>query len=294
MINGPAAPGRPGLPPGVSMTRLALFGLGLRKPHYGAFIDGDAPQPVDFLEVISENFMVAGGRPRDVLRRVRARHALALHGVSMSLGSAEGVDRTYLHRLRALVDEVDPMFVSDHLSWSRTGGFNAHDLLPLPYTEEALDVTCDNVGRAQDALGRVILVENPSSYLTFAGDMTEWEFLAALCQRTGCALLLDVNNVFVSASNHGFDPGAYLDGLPMDRVRQIHLAGHSKGAELLIDTHDHPVADAVWSLYVDALAQVGDVAVMIERDDAIPPLSDLLDELAVARRLEAGGVRRAA
>lgn len=262
------------------------FGLGLRKPHYAAFLEHRVA--VDFVEVISENFMVDGGRPRQILREIRERYPVALHGVSMSVGSAEGVDTAYLARLRALVDEVDPLFVSDHLCWTRTSGFNSHDLLPLPYTEEALAVVSANVARAQDALGRTMLIENPSSYLAFAGaDMTEWEFLGALAERTGCGLLLDVNNVFVSAANHGFDPIAYLDGIPAARVRQIHLAGHSQGSELLIDTHDSPVCASVWDLYAHVLPRLGPVATMIERDDDIPPLHELLAELDVARGIDA-------
>lgn len=262
------------------------FGLGLRKPHYAAFLESAVP--VDFVEVISENFMVPGGQPRDILRRVRERYPVALHGVSMSIGSADGVDREYLRRLRDLVDAIDPLFVSDHLCWTRFGGFQSHDLLPLPYTEEALRTVCDNVDAAQEALGRTMLIENPSSYVAFAGAaMTEWAFLDALCTRTGCDLLLDVNNVFVSATNHGFDAHAYLAGIPAARVRQIHLAGHSQGETLLIDTHDQPVPDPVWSLYADALRRLGPVATMIERDDAIPPLPELLAELDRARAIAA-------
>jgi uncharacterized protein (UPF0276 family) len=258
------------------------FGLGLRKPHYADFLETDVP--VDFVEVISENFMAAGGRPRHILRQVRERHPVALHGVSLSVGSAHGMDADYLARLRALVDEVEPLFVSDHLSWSRVPGFNSHDLLPLPYTAEALDVVCANLGRAQDALGRTMLIENPSSYLAFAqSEMTEWEFLKAVSDRTGCGLLLDVNNIHVSAVNHGFDPVAYVAGLPLDRVRQIHLAGHSRGERLLIDTHDKPVPPPVWALFAHVMDRVGPVAVMIERDDDIPPLGDLLEELEMAR-----------
>jgi len=271
----------------------AGFGLGLRKPHYAEFLE--ARVAVDFVEVISENFMVEGGRPRRILRAVRECYPVALHGVSMSLGSADGLDGAYLARLRALVDEVEPLFVSDHLSWSRIEGFNSHDLLPLPYTNEALDVVADNIARAQDALGREMLIENPSTYIDFApADMSEWAFLDALCARTGCGLLLDINNVFVSASNHGFDPLAYLDGIPHARVRQIHLAGHSQGSELLIDTHDQPVPDPVWKLYAHVLPRLGPVATMIERDDAIPPLHALLAELGTARRIAADGMRAAA
>lgn len=262
------------------------FGLGLRKPHYVDFLARAVP--VDFVEVISENFMVPGGRPRDILHRIRARYPVALHGVSMSLGSADGLDRTYLAELRALVDAIDPLFVSDHLCWTRFGGFQSHDLLPLPYTEEALRTVCANVDAAQEALGRTMLIENPSSYVTFDGAaMTEWEFLEVLCARTGCDLLLDVNNVFVSATNHGFDAHAYLAGIPTERVRQIHLAGHSQGETLLIDTHDRPVPHPVWALYAAALARLGPVATMIERDDAIPPLAELLGELGKARAIAA-------
>jgi uncharacterized protein len=271
----------------------AGFGLGLRKEHYQAFLETTVP--VDFVEVISENFMVAGGQPRHILRQVRERHPVALHGVSLSIGSADGVDREYLRRLKALVDEIEPLFVSDHLSWSRIGRFNSHDLLPVPYTEEALRIVCDNIGMAQDVIGRPMLFENPSSYLAFEGaDMTEWEFIAAMATRTGCDLLLDVNNIFVSATNHGFDALAFLDGIPAGSVRQIHLAGHSQGHERLIDTHDSPVCDAVWSLYAQAIHRVGPVATMVERDGNIPPLSELLDELSIARTLADANVHRQA
>lgn len=270
----------------MSVPTFSGFGLGLRKPHYADFLESDVP--VDFVEVISENFMVAGGRPRHILRKVRERHPVALHGVSLSVGSAHGIDPDYLVRLRALVDEIEPLFVSDHLSWSRTSGFSSHDLLPLPYTPEALDVVCANLDRAQDVLGRPMLIENPSSYLAFAqSEMTEWEFLKAVSDRTGCGLLLDVNNIHVSAVNHGFDPVAYVAGLPLDRVRQIHLAGHSQGEALLIDTHDKPVPPPVWALFAHVMDRVGPVAVMIERDDDIPPLGDLLQELDVARTVAA-------
>ena len=276
----------------MTLAPFAGFGLGLRKPHYPDFLDTKVP--VDFVEVISENFMVDGGQPRRILADIRARHPVALHGVSMSIGSADGIDAFYLKRLRALVDDIDPLFVSDHLCWTRIDGFNSHDLLPLPFTEEALALVSANVARAQDALGREMLVENPTTYLAFAdAEMTEWTFLEALCANTGCGLLLDVNNVFVSASNNGFDPLAYLDGIPADRVRQIHLAGHSKGKELLIDTHDEAVCEGVWALYAHIVPRLGPVATMIERDDHIPPLGELLAELDMARAI-AGGRRRAA
>ncbi|PTS88616.1 MULTISPECIES: MNIO family bufferin maturase [unclassified Caulobacter] len=258
------------------------FGLGLRPPHYADFLDHEIP--VDFVEVISENFMVRGGRPLYILDAVRERHPVAMHGVSMSIGSADGVKPDYLRRLKTLVDRVDPLWVSDHLCWTGLEGFNSHDLLPLPYTEEALAVVCANINRVQDVLERPILLENPSSYLTFADDeMTEHGFMARMCEATGCFLLLDINNIYVSGTNHGFDPATYIAGVPVDRVRQMHLAGHSQGRDLLIDTHDQPVPDPVWALYDLACQRFGPVATMIERDDDIPPLGELLTELDIAR-----------
>ena len=264
----------------------SLYGLGLRRPHHEAFLSGTVP--VDFVEVISENFMVDGGRPAAVLARVRCHHDVVLHGVSMSLGTATGLDPAYLARLRRLADTIDPLWVSDHLAWTGIDGVNSHDLLPLPYTEEALAIVCRNIDQAQTALGRPILVENPSTYLDFrASQMPEWAFLAAMVDRTGCALLLDVNNIHVSAHNHGRDPLAWLDGIPWAAVRQLHLAGPSAGADgLLIDTHDTPVPDPVWQLYAEVRRRAGAVAVMIERDDDIPPLATLLAELDRARLTE--------
>jgi uncharacterized protein (UPF0276 family) len=280
---------------GTSMTDIPIFegfGLGLRPPHFNEFLEqGDL---VDFVEVISENFMVPGGRPLYVLDKVRERYPVAMHGVSMSIGSADGVKLDYLRRLKALADRVNPLWVSDHLCWTGVEEFNSHDLLPMPYTEEAMDLISANIARAQDVLERPILMENASTYLTFADDqMTEWAFISEMCRRTGCYLLLDVNNIYVSGTNHGFDMDAYLAGIPEDRVRQMHLAGHSQGRELLIDTHDEPVPDPVWALYKKAVGRFGPLASMIERDDNIPPLADLLAELDVARQ-KAGDWTRAA
>lgn len=268
------------------------FGVGLRRPHYRDFLEGDVA--VDFVEVISENFMIDGGRPLAVLEQVRAKLPVALHGVSLSVGSAHGLDPEHLSRLKRLADWIEPLWVSDHVCWTRTSAHNSFDLLPLPYTKEALDVVCANVGRAQDALGRAMLFENPSSYCAFPeDDMSEWEFIAEMTRRTGCYLLLDVNNIHVSACNHGFDPADYLAGLPLDRVRQVHLAGHTPG-EIVIDTHDRAVCDDVWALYARACGMLGPVATMIERDDAIPPLPELLAELDRARATARGVDRRAA
>lgn len=260
------------------------FGLGLRPQHYPDFLND--PQPVEWLEIISENYMIPGGQPIRMLERIRANYPMVMHGVSMSLGSSEGLNLDYLGRLKALIDYVQPLWVSDHLCWTGTGGHNSHDLLPLPYTEEALAITADNIRRAQDALGRTLLLENPSSYVTFTGSqMPEWEFLARLADVSGCNLLLDVNNIYVSSVNHRFNPISYLDALPADRIKQIHLAGHTDNGDCIIDTHDHPVCASVWDLYSEAIRRFGAIPTMIERDDHIPPLAEVLAELDQARTL---------
>jgi uncharacterized protein len=252
-------------------------GLGLRHPFYEAAAGGHAP--IDWWEVITENFMVDGGNPRRVLRAARGHRPIVLHGVSMSLGSTDPLDAGYLDRLAALAAEIEPAWISDHLCWSSFGGHRGHDLWPLPFTEEALAHVAARVARVQERLGRRILVENVSSYLTYKhSPMSEPEFLAALAERADCGLLLDVNNVFVSARNHGFDPVAFLDAVPRARVGQFHLAGHTVLPTHLLDTHDHPVSEAVWDLYRHAVARFGDVATLLERDDHIPPLEELCAE----------------
>jgi len=289
----PSTPGRNFPPIDLDMMEnidpFCGFGLGLRRTHYQDFLTGEVP--VDFIEIISENYMVDGGRPLATLEAVRAKLPVIMHGVSMSIGSAHGLDKDYLARLNLLVKRIEPLWVSDHLCWTRTSAHNSHDLLPLPYTAETLDLVCDNVDLAQNTLGRAMLFENPSSYLTFPEDeMAEWEFLAEMARRTGCYLLLDVNNIYVSAQNHGFSADDFLAGVPLDRVRQIHLAGHTpaqEGREILIDTHDRAVCSQVWALYAKARAMLGPVATMIERDDAIPPLPELLAELDMARTIGA-------
>jgi len=262
------------------------FGLGLRPPHYQDVLDGDPP--VDWWEVISENFLVEGGNPRRVLRAVRERWPVVLHGVSLSIGSVDPLDDDYLDRLARLIAEIDPPIVSDHLCWSSLGGHAAHDLWPLPYTDEALAHVVARVARVQDRLGRRILLENPSSYVTFAASaIGEAEFLAEVARRADCGILLDVNNVYVSSTNHGWDPRAYLAAIPAERVGQIHLAGHTDQGTHLLDSHDRPVCDEVWALYAETAARLGPRATMIERDDDIPPLAELVAELDRAREIAA-------
>jgi len=266
------------------------FGLGLRTEHYEAIFE--QPPRVDWFEALTENYMVDGGRPLYWLERVRSHYPIVFHGVSLSIGSTAPLDLEYLRQLKSLVQRFEPRWISDHLCWTGVAGKNLHDLLPLPYTEEALAHVAARVRRVQDFLGRRILIENVSSYLEYRHSrLTEWEFLAALCERADCELLLDVNNLYVNSRNHGFDPLAFLDAIPPARVRQIHLAGHSQDGELLIDTHDHPVCDPVWTLYAEALRRCGPVATMIERDDHIPPLAELVAELDRARALAASALR---
>ncbi|MHB8679346.1 MAG: MNIO family bufferin maturase [Rudaea sp.] len=260
------------------------FGLGLRADHYDALIE--SRPNVDWLEAISENYLVPGGKPLDWLRRMRERYPVVLHGVSLSIGSQDPLDLEYLSALKKLADSVEPAWMSDHLCWTGAHGRNLHDLLPLPYTEEAVAHVSARVRQVQDFLGRRILLENVSSYVEFkASTMPEWEFLAAIAERADCLILLDVNNIHVSASNHGFDAHDYLDGIPPLRVQQFHLAGHSFQNNLIIDTHDQPVPDPVWDLYADAVRRFGPVSTMIERDDNIPPLADLIAELDHARAI---------
>jgi uncharacterized protein (UPF0276 family) len=244
--------------------------------------------PVAWLELISENFMGQGGNPRRVLREARERYPIVLHGVGMSLGSVDPLDERYLAELAELAHEIEPAWISDHLCWSSFGGHRGHDLWPLPATEEALAHVATRVRRAQDRLGRRLLVENVSTYLTYThSTIPEWEFLSELAARADCGLLLDVNNVYVSARNHGFDPLRYLAGIPVDRVGQYHLAGHSDLGTHLLDTHDHPVCDDVWALFREAVRRFGSRATLIEWDDQIPPLERL-----VAEALRASAITR--
>lgn len=258
------------------------FGLGLRTDHYRDFVE--RKPAVDWLEVISENYMVPGGKPLHFLGRIRRDYPMVMHGVSLSIGSTDALNWDYLRELKQLAERVEPAWISDHLCWTGVDHQNLHDLLPMPYTEAALRHLVERILRVQEFLGRRILIENVSSYVSYAADeMNEWEFVAELAHRADCHLLFDVNNVFVSSVNHGFDPRAYVDAMPRERVKQIHLAGHEDHGDYIIDTHDHPIRDEVWDLYAYTIARLGSVPTMIERDDNIPPLDELLAELEVAK-----------
>ncbi|MFI9361518.1 DUF692 domain-containing protein [Kitasatospora sp. NPDC053057] len=259
------------------------LGLGLRFPHLKHVLES-WPE-VGWFEVISENFMDSGGYPRHALDRIAERYPIVMHGVSLSIGSTDPVDRDYLDRLRRLAQATGARWVSDHICWTGTAGLNTHDLLPVPFTEESLAHLVRRVRLVQDVLDRPLVLENPSTYAAFAGaSMPEWEFVARLAEESGCGLLLDVNNVHVSAVNHGFDPEQYLRALPAERVVQIHLAGHTDLGTHIIDTHDQPVAEPVWELYELALSLTGPVPTLLEWDDRIPPFPELLAELHKARR----------
>jgi len=262
----------------------AAAGVGLRAPHV-AQVDAERP-PVAWFEVHSENFYVDGGPALAALDRIRRDYPLSLHGVGMSLGSTDPLDRIHLAKLKRLVARTEPALVSEHLCWSGVDGRHLNDLLPLPYTEEALAHVCSRVAEVQDVLGRELLIENVSSYLAYAdATIPEWEFVAAVVQRTGCKLLLDVNNIYVNANNHGFDADAYLAAMPADAIAEIHLAGFEARGALLIDTHGAPVAPAVWALYGRALDRFGARPTLVEWDIDIPPLATLLREAATAQSM---------
>ena len=264
----------------------ATAGIGLRFAHHQAFVD-ERP-PVAWLEVHAENYF-GGGTPLRYLDAIRRDYPVSLHGIGLSLGSVDELDPAHLDNVRRLVERIEPGLVSEHLSWSRVDGVYLADLLPLPLTEESLDVVCRHVDEAQARIGRLLLIENPSTYLRFThSTIPEPEFLGALARRTGCGILCDVNNAYVSAANHGFDAAAYLAALPPAAIGEIHLAGHAvrrldDGSTLRIDDHGSRVAPAVWALYAEALARFGAVPTLIEWDTDVPPLDVLLDEVARAR-----------
>jgi len=259
-------------------------GVGLRTEHVDE-ITSTWPR-MDWFEAISENFMDSGGRPLRILEQVRARYPVGLHGVSLSIGSTDPLNRDYLARLRALADRIEAVSVSDHLCWTGVDGENLHDLLPLPFTEEALQHVVDRVHQVQERLGRRILLENVSSYITYRhSTMPEWEFLAAVARRAGCGILLDLNNIYVNAYNHGFDPRMFLRFLPREAVGQFHLAGHTDMGGFLFDTHSTPVINPVWALYREALTRWGPVSTLIEWDEDIPPWPRLAAEADRARAI---------
>jgi uncharacterized protein (UPF0276 family) len=269
------------------------FGMGLRPEHYEALL-GEHAGKVAWLEILTENYLVPGGRPLHYLEAMRAAYPLVMHGVSLSIGSTAPLDFEYLEQVKSLADRLEAHWVSDHLCWTGTDAANLHDLMPIPFTEEALDHVVARVNQVQDYLKRRILLENVSSYVTYkSSELTEWDFLKELAERADCQLLLDVNNVYVSSVNHGFDPLTFLQGIPVHRVQQFHLAGHSNLGDYLIDTHDAPVAEPVWSLYAAAVHRFGNVSTMIERDADIPELGVLLEELDRARLIAAGQARAA-
>lgn len=260
------------------------FGLGLRPEHYEDALNSRAR--IDWFEILSDNYLIPGGRPLHYLDRIRDRYPVVMHGVSLSIGSSDPLNMDYLRDLKALAARAEPAWISDHLCWTGVDGINLHDLMPLPYTGEALRHVANRVRQVQDYLGRRILLENVSSYVSYRqSEMQEWEFLSHLAQEADCELLLDVNNIYVSSVNHGFDAQEFLRGVPAERVRQMHLAGHQAQGDLLIDTHDQPVPEPVWTLFQEATRLFPNVSTMIERDGNIPSLSELENELDRARQI---------
>jgi uncharacterized protein (UPF0276 family) len=278
-------------PPRLGLADLG-FGVGLRSAHFNHILEHQPP--VDWFEIISENFIDSRGRPRHVLDEIAARYPVVAHGVSMSIGSSDPLDRDYLARLKRFVDELQPAWVSDHVCWTGVAGLNTHELVPIPFTEQSLAHVVDRVRIVQELLERPLVLENPSSYVTYVDStMTEWEFLARLAADADCGLLLDVANVRVSAVNHDFDAAEYLCALPAQRIVQIHLAGHTELATHIVDTHDRPVNAPVWGLYALATELTGGVSTLIEWDDELPPFPELHAEALKAKRF-AAQVRRAA
>ncbi len=267
------------------------FGVGLRSRHYAQVVDQHPP--MDWFEVITENFMVEGGRPLQVLDSVRSRYPIAMHGVSLSVGSVDPLNIGYLKQLSSLARRFEPAWISDHLCWTGVGGRNVHDLLPLPYTEEAVRHVTSRIRQVQENLERRILIENVSSYLEFTcSRLSEWDFLHAVADEADCGILLDINNVFVNAFNHGFDPVHYIDSVPLNRVLQFHLAGHSTHGTYLLDTHDHQISAEVWTLYEHAVARFGPLATLIEWDDNLPEFEVLVADAQEARSRCEGVLRR--
>lgn len=271
------------------MTKFLGFGVGLRPPHYSYVLSNKIN--VDWFEIISENFMGLQnsgkwGRHRQFLEGVRGQYPIVMHGVSLSIGSTDELDFNYLERLKCLAEQIEPAWISDHVCWTGVGGENLHDLLPLPYTKEALDHVVGRILQVQDFIGRQFVFENVSAYFTYThSEMHEWEFLSEMCKRSGCKLLLDVNNVYVSARNQNFDPTVFLNAIPVGAVQQFHIAGHTDNGTHVIDTHDHPVCEEVWELYKLALGRFGKISTLLEWDANIPEFPVLEVEVGRARKI---------
>ncbi len=258
------------------------FGLGLRTTHYDEILKNDFP--IDWFEIISENFINVGGKPYAILKSIRERYPIVMHGVSLSIGGCDPLDLNYLKQLKTLANDIDAAWISDHLCWTGVNGINFHDLLPLPFTQESLTHVVERVKQVQDLLGRRILLENTSSYITYKhSSISESEFLKEVSIQADCLILLDINNVYVNSVNHDFNPIEYIKSIPKNRVQQIHLAGHEDHVDYIIDTHDQPIANKVWQLYKQAINHFGFISTMIERDDNIPPINELILELNLAR-----------
>ncbi len=263
------------------------FGLGLRTTHYRDFLNSK-PENVDWLEIISETFLLDGGRPLHYLEQFKEKYRLVPHGVSLSIGSVDPLDWNYLERLKKLIQKINAPWFSDHICWTKVHGKNMHNLMPLPYTDEVVNFIADKIRAVQDFMGIPFIFENVSSYIEFSSSqMPEWEFVAKLAEKADCGILLDVNNVFVSSFNHSFDPMTYMKHMPADRVLQYHIAGHKDKGDYILDTHDHDIRDEVWDLYTKTAPLFQDVSLLLERDDHIPPLKDLLKELDYARKIHA-------
>lgn len=269
--------------PGNTSFPFLGFGLGLRSAHFHDF--STSSPPVDWLEIISENFMTDGGRPLHFLDRIKDRYPIVCHGVSLSIGSIDPIDFDYLTRLKKLLDYVNAPWFSDHICWTKIHGKQLHNLMPLPYTDETIAYVSAKIKIVQDFIERPFIFENVSSYVEFQqSTMPEWEFVAQVCEKADCGMLLDINNVFVSGFNHEFDPMTYIQHMPKKRVAQFHVAGHTDKGRYLLDTHDHNIRDEVWILYKKASELFPNASVLLERDDDIPALSILLDELNIARK----------
>ncbi|AMP94016.1 DUF692 domain-containing protein [Legionella pneumophila] len=260
------------------------FGLGLRPNYYEEILT--SKPDLDWFEILTENYLIPGGKPLYYLDKIREHYPIVMHGVSLSLGTTDPLDWDYLKQVQELASRIEPAWISDHLCWTGVHGLNTHDLLPVPYTTEAIQHIVSRIQEIQDFLKRPFLIENVSSYLTYKqSEMSEWDFILEIVKQSGCYLLLDVNNVYVSSFNHNFDPMDYINSMPLGRVAQIHLAGHTNHGDYIIDTHNAPVIEPVWDLYEATIQRLGPVSTMIERDDNMPDFSELLCEINHAKHL---------